>query len=1021
LAHILQNFPPFRLDITNQCLWRGGKRISLAPKVFSVLQYLVRHAGRVVPQEEILEALWPETYVQPEVLRTYILEIRKILDDPAKAPQFIETSPKRGYRFIAPVTAESRAGEAANAPETGGGELVGRGGSLAELRGCLNACARGQRQLIFVTGEAGIGKTSLVDVFAQHEIADPNLRIGRGQCVEGFAWKEAYYPVLDAIGSLMRKPDGGEVLRVLATQAPTWLAQFPAAVKAEESEGLRREILGATRERMMRELCDALETLTTVRPLVLILEDLQWVDNATLDLLSAVARRRTPAKLMVVATYRPVDVILSRSPLKLLQQDLLVHRLCREISLARLNEADVEEYLAAAFPGSSISKKLAGPIHRHSDGNPLFMRAILERVLKSGVIDDRDGTLTRPAEDLRLGIPETLQQMIETQLEQLGAPERQLLRAASVIGRRFPARAVSALLEMDAEQVEEICEGLASNQRFVKPAPPSSGAHGSAGGEYEFKHVLYREVLYQQLKPTQRRHLHLRLGRHMEAQPGGADPALASELAFHFEEGKDSGKAIRYLIQSAASAMRRYAPAESIQMLNRALDLAVDGRAEGARELELEILERISDSLYAQGEMLQSADIDRRAAELAAQRGLKQAQVHALTRVARALAFLDPARCITVCDRAAEVSRTVDDSLLRARTELLAACWHIVANGWDASDAAACAAARDKLRQLSQELAAYYEILYAHVQCIQGDYADAVGTAQAGIAKAVETDSLVVYLSAHSSLAHSLLHLGRWGELLEALAAGRDAARKNKNAPWLGIFEAHLAWLHFHACDFEGALRLAGELLRGSAEEPGGQVRTMAALTAAFAQIELGAADQAIATLSRVCDRPEQPRFFMDWYWRGMARLGTSRAWLAKRDLERARGESEVFLQWAAGSADPSLQGLAWEMKARVAPDPAAARDCLDQAFAALAAREVPGVAWRIHAEAAHVCAVDGDRRSSEQHRQQAAALLSSLAESLPQESALRLSVQKASHLSAAPRSGGAGARRVSANRLDSE
>jgi len=959
--------------------------------VFAVLEYLVRHAGRLVPQEEILEAVWPDTYVQPEVLRTYIQEIRKVLDDPAKSPRYIETSPKRGYRFIARITAESRMPEGSAAVETASSQLVGRGAALTELDGYLKSCWRGQRQLVFVTGEAGIGKTSLVDFFSQQEAADRNIRIGRGQCVEGFAWKEAYYPALEAIGSLMRTADGEEVIRVLATQAPTWLAQFPAAVKAEETEGLRREILGATRERMIRELCDALETLTLKRSLVLILEDLQWVDNATLDLLSAIARRRASAKLMIVGTYRPVEMILSQSPLKLLQQDLLVHRLCHEISLARLTEADIEEYLTAEFSGSELSHKLAGPIHRHSDGNPLFMRAILDRVVKSGVIDDRDWTLTRPAEDLRLGIPETLQQMIETQLEQLGAAERQLLRAASVIGRRFTVRALGALLGTEAEQVEEICEIVAANQRFLKPATP---VNPTQGGEYEFKHMLYREVLYQQLKPAQRRQMHLRFGRHLEAQPGGADPALASELAFHFEEGKDSSKAIRYLIQSAISAMRRYAHGESIKTLNRASDLVREGQSEDTREVELEILERISDSLYAQGEMPQSANIDHRAAELAAQHGLKAAQVHALTRVARALAFLDLARCVTVCDRAAEVSRTIDDPLLRARAELLAACWHIVADGWNATDAAVCAGARDKLRQLSQELAAYYEILYAHVQCIQGDYADAVITAQAGIAKALETDSLVVYLSAHSSLAHSLLHLGRWGELLEALASGRDAAQKNKNTPWLGIFDAHLAWLHFHACDFDGALRLAGELLRRHSAEPHGQIRTMAGITAAFAQIELGAADEAIAGLSSIHDRPEQPRFFMDWYWRRMAHLGLARAWLAKQDRERASQEAEVFLNWALTSADPSLQSLAWEMKSRVTGDATTAQGYLEKAFAAAEATDIPAVAWRIHAGAAH--AFGGDRQLSKQHREQARSLLRRLAESLPPEAPLRLSLMNA-------------------------
>src|SRR5260370_10186157 len=105
----MKSFKAFRLDAANHLLWRDGDRVPLTPKSFDILAYLVEHVGRVVTQDEILEALWPETYVNPEVLRKYILEIRKALGDRPNNPEFIETLPKRGYRFIAPVIDESSA------------------------------------------------------------------------------------------------------------------------------------------------------------------------------------------------------------------------------------------------------------------------------------------------------------------------------------------------------------------------------------------------------------------------------------------------------------------------------------------------------------------------------------------------------------------------------------------------------------------------------------------------------------------------------------------------------------------------------------------------------------------------------------------------------------------------------------------------------------------------------------------------------------------------------------------------
>ena len=118
-------------------------------------------------------------------------------------------------------------------------------------------------------------------------------------------------------------------MQVLSAQAPTWLVQFPALVSNQQREMLQQEILGATRERMLREIGEALETITSDKPLLLVLEDLHWVDPSTVDLISTLARRRSPGKLMLIGTYRPV----LEHPLKTVKQDLLVHQLCREIAL----------------------------------------------------------------------------------------------------------------------------------------------------------------------------------------------------------------------------------------------------------------------------------------------------------------------------------------------------------------------------------------------------------------------------------------------------------------------------------------------------------------------------------------------------------------------------------------------------------------------------------------------------------------------------------------------------------------
>src|SRR5262249_30283581 len=156
--------------------------------------------------------------------------------------------------------------------------------------------------------------TSLVDAFQRHAENVNDVRITRGQAVEGFGGKEAYYPIFEALSQLTRGSAGAQVVNTLARHAPTWLVQFPALVKPEQYAGLQREVLGATRERMVRELCEALEVISDAITLVFILEDLHWVDHSTVDLISAIARGRKQARLLLIGTFRPADLILFESP-----------------------------------------------------------------------------------------------------------------------------------------------------------------------------------------------------------------------------------------------------------------------------------------------------------------------------------------------------------------------------------------------------------------------------------------------------------------------------------------------------------------------------------------------------------------------------------------------------------------------------------------------------------------------------------------------------------------------------------
>ena len=635
----MTSFEPFRLDVANQCLWRGETRISLMPKPFAVLRHLVEHAGHLVTHDQLLGAVWPDTYVQPEVLRRYILEIRRALGDRPEAPRFVQTFPKRGYQFIAPVTEhDDRADHAAPVAETvsmATPTLVGRGSALADLDRYLRTAMGGRRQLAFVVGETGIGKTSVLDAFQRSASANAGVSVARGQSVEGFGGKEPYYPLLEALGQLARGPTENRVVDMLARHAPTWLIQFPSLVREEQQAGLHREILGATRERMVRELCEALEVMTQTDPLVLILDDLHWVDHSTLDVISAIARRREPAKLFVVGTFRPADLILSESPLKALKQDLLLHRLSHEVELERLLESDVADYIAAEYAPGDIPAGLARVIHRHSDGNPLFMSAMLDHLAQRGILVQSRGhwTVTAPLEQVDPGVPETLKQMLETQLAHATEAEQQLLKCASVAGHNFTAWSVATMLMSDVTHLEEMCEALAERYQFLVSAGTRELSNRVTTPEFRFRHALYREVLYRRLNPSQRVTFHRRLAEGLEALSSPVEPEMAAEIASHFEEGHEYERAILQLILAAQNATRRYAHQQSVSILEHARELLPKVAAERRQELDDQTLERIANAYYALGDMERSARIYQSMATTAAESGRLTARADALIRL----------------------------------------------------------------------------------------------------------------------------------------------------------------------------------------------------------------------------------------------------------------------------------------------------------------------------------------------------------------------------------------------------
>lgn len=589
-------FGRFRLHPTRG-LTRGQAEVRVTPKSLAVLRLLASRAGDVVSKEELFRSVWPGTAVSDAALTSCIQELRHALGDDARDSRFIETVHRRGYRFVARVRPEHvDPAPPASPTRRGKTPVVGRDAVLETLREAFAAADAGARQVLFVSGEPGIGKTTVVAEFVERVARDNRARAVDGQCLEHYGAGEPYQPILDAMTRLCRQPGAADVVRLLQQHAPSWAAQLPADLFA--SRDPRHAPAGTTPERMLRELNNALEAIARRKPLVIWLEDLHWSDPSTLDWVGAFAQRPEPARVLLVATFRSSEAAEITHPLRELGVRLRVKRLCREIALDGLDENAVGEYLASRYPpapGSSGSHaRLARLVHERTGGNPLFVVTVLSDLAERGVLVARDGnwTATGDVEATDLGVPDDIRLMIERQFECLPAPAQRLLEIASVAGATFSAAAVADAGRVPLDEVEPRLTALARSYQFLREADPIDWPDGTVAAGFEFRHALYRDVVYQRIPAGQRAELHREIGACGERAYGPRAGEIAAELAMHFDEGRDAGKAIEYLRHAADNARRRSAYKEARRHYERALALVeriADVRDRAERELLLRI------------------------------------------------------------------------------------------------------------------------------------------------------------------------------------------------------------------------------------------------------------------------------------------------------------------------------------------------------------------------------------------------------------------------------------------------
>jgi hypothetical protein len=524
--------------------------------------------------------VWPDTHVGEAVLKVNMSQLRRAFRECRGLE--IATVHGRGYRVRLDETAPAGA-DATMAPlqAVQRRALVGRVREMHALREAFEAALRGERQIVFIGGTPGIGKTALVDALASRidqwaELggAPAGVWVGRARCLPVSGAAEPLRPVLAALAGIQPPQAIASVSALLSRFAPHLL---------DEADVVPCDPTPVRPESMPETLAAQLEALSAARPVVLILEDLHWADVQTCALLAALFQRATRCHLFVLATYRDGDVASRDHPLAtvLRELSLTASSRARALGLETLGRAEVAE-LVDGYLGPAPDT-LAAFLFERSGGNPLFVDRLLAHLQGSGALQRRDDGWDFAEERTRSAVPEDLEHFIASQLEQLEREYRRVLQAAAVAGSTFMTQDVAAVLGIGIEQVDAICEDLANKHHLLDIAGVKSRSDGVVGTEYQFRHPLVQNVLYDRLPAVYRQAFHARLAAQLETSYGEQAVLNAHELAHHFERGGVPERTLHYLRVAAHVAVRRGMLADARTYLRDVVQMLETAPASGAR------------------------------------------------------------------------------------------------------------------------------------------------------------------------------------------------------------------------------------------------------------------------------------------------------------------------------------------------------------------------------------------------------------------------------------------------------
>ncbi len=483
--------------------------------------------------------------------------------------------------------------------------FVGRARELDHLTQRFEQALEGRGGVVFITGEAGAGKSSLCRRFlVEAALRVPEARVIAGDCSEQYGAGEPYQPFVEALHDLLTADGraGGRLsFREMARElAPHWLAAIPVAgdiVAATVATAMElRESFGGTtataappsEEALFFQYTELLLAAAARQPLVLFLDDLHWADHASVSLLMHVARKVADKPVLILGTYRAADVEVAEHPIKRAKLELERYGVAEELALASLESADFAALIAEEL-GGPPTRELLEWLERRAGSNPLFFSELLRWLVDSGIAGERYGewALARVPEEF--DIPRSAASAIEKRLTRLDPELYRILEYASVEGDEFDSTVLARMLEMDELELEEKIEPLVSAHRLIRHSEMRDLPGGEITDVYVFAHTLFQDVLHRNVRGKRKVLLHRKVAQILEEIFGADKELIVHKLAIHYDEGRLPDRAYEFSLRAAERASRVYAHWDALGLLQRAL------RNCGSEDNRVEVVDRLGE------------------------------------------------------------------------------------------------------------------------------------------------------------------------------------------------------------------------------------------------------------------------------------------------------------------------------------------------------------------------------------------------------------------------------------------